>query len=82
MSPFRRKCQHRRKCPISPNFCGKYCPPPCISIFISVRRIRLSVDWGEAFGHIDEEEKLKARIAKKEKAMTQIEMDIYVQDIG
>ena len=49
---------------------------------VLVRRIELSRRWHLAFGHIEEEEKLRARIAKKEKALTQIEMDIHVQDIG
>ena len=34
------------------------------------------------FGHIEQEEKLKAKLAKKEKALTQIEMDVCVQDMG
>lgn len=52
------------------------------SVRHTVRRIELSRQWHVAFGHIEEEEKLRARIAKKEKALTQIEMDIHVQDIG
>ena len=34
------------------------------------------------YGHLEQEAKLKEKIAKKEKAMTQIEMDICIQDMG
>lgn len=36
----------------------------------------------KVFGHIEAEEKLKAKLAKKEKNLTQIEMDVCVQDMG
>ena len=63
----------------------RYLPIKIKTHFISkilVHRIGLSRQWQIAYGHIEEEERLKARIAKKEKAMTQIEMDIHVQDMG
>lgn len=53
-----------------------------VAVRHTVHRISLSRQWHLAYGHIEEQEKLRARIAKKEKAMTQIEMDIHVQDIG
>ena len=40
------------------------------------------VSFQKVFGHIEQEEKLKAKLAKKEKALTQIEMDVCVQDMG
>lgn len=40
------------------------------------------VSFHKVFGHIEQEEKLKAKLAKKEKALTQIEMDVCVQDMG
>ena len=36
----------------------------------------------KVYGHIEAEEKLKAKMAKKEKNLTQIEMDVCVQDMG
>ena len=40
------------------------------------------MSFHKVFGHIEQEEKLKAKLAKKEKALTQIEMDVCVQDMG
>ena len=53
-----------------------------ISIRHTVRRITLSRKWWKIYGHIEAENKLKLKIAKKEAAMQQIEMDICVQDMG
>ena len=36
----------------------------------------------KVYGHIEAEEKLKAKMAKKEKNLTQIEMDVCVPDMG
>lgn len=47
-----------------------------------IRRLALSRKWHEVYGHIEAEEKLKAKLAKKEKNLTQIEMDVCVQDMG
>ncbi|CBY19729.1 unnamed protein product [Oikopleura dioica] len=53
-----------------------------VAVAHSVRRLNLQARWQKLYGHFEEEEKLKARIAKKQKALTQIEMDVHVQDIG
>ena len=47
-----------------------------------MRRLNLQSRWQKLYGHLEEEEKLRARIAKKQKQLTQIEMDVHVQDIG